>query len=108
VAGRGNAATFNRRTDINYYGGYRGGIYYDAGCCWDAYNPDAAAGFVAGASVGAPLPVVVGEPVATLPCTPSVIWTAGGAYYRCGDEFYTQSYSGGSIVYTPVAPPPGY
>ena len=34
---------------------------------------------------------------------------AGGVtYYQCGSTWYNQAYSGDSVTYVTVAPPPGY
>ena len=46
--------------------------------------------------------------VVVLPCSATVITVNGVTYYSCGTTYYTQSYSGGSVVYVPSAPPPGY
>ena len=46
-------------------------------------------------------------PVAVLPCSASVTTVNGVTYYSCGTTYYTQSYSGGSVVYVQSAPP-GY
>ena len=45
--------------------------------------------------------------VVVLPCTATVMTVNGVTYYSCGTTYYTQSYSGGSVVYVPSAPP-GY
>ena len=47
-------------------------------------------------------------PVVVLPCSANVTTVNGVTYYICGTTYYTQSYSGGSVVYVPSAPPPGY
>jgi hypothetical protein len=54
--------------------------------------------------------VVVGGGVsyAELPCSRSETYVDGVTYYACGTTYYVQSYSGGSIVYVPSPPPPGY
>ena len=49
-----------------------------------------------------------GTAVAVLPCSAGVMMVNGVTYYYCGTTYYTQSYSGGSVVYVPTAPPPGY
>ena len=49
-----------------------------------------------------------GTAVVVLPCSASVMTINGVTYYSCGTTYYTQSYSGGSVVYMPSAPPPGY
>ena len=43
--------------------------------------------------------------VAVLPCSATVTTVNGVTYYSCGTTYYTQSYSGGSVVYVPSAPP---
>ena len=43
-----------------------------------------------------------------LPCSSSETYIDGVTYYACGTTYYVQSYSGGSIVYVPSPPPPGY
>ncbi|MGH7380826.1 MAG: hypothetical protein ACREKR_01155 [Candidatus Methylomirabilales bacterium] len=48
-----------------------------------------------------------GTAVVVLPCSATVITVNGVTYYSCGTTYYTQSYSGGSVVYVPSAPPPG-
>jgi hypothetical protein len=45
---------------------------------------------------------------AELPCSSSETNIDGVTYYACGTTYYVQSYSGGSIVYVPSPPPPGY
>ena len=49
-----------------------------------------------------------GTAVVALPCFANVITVDGVTYYSCGTTYYTESYSGGSIVYVPSAPPAGY
>ena len=49
-----------------------------------------------------------GTAVVVLPCSASVMMINGVTYYSCGTTYYTQVYSGGSVVYVPTAPPPGY
>jgi hypothetical protein len=43
-----------------------------------------------------------------LPCSSSETYVDGVTYYACGTTYYVQSYSGGSVVYVPSPPPPGY
>lgn len=43
-----------------------------------------------------------------LPCSSSETYVDGVMYYACGTTYYVQSYSGGSVVYVPSPPPPGY
>jgi len=43
-----------------------------------------------------------------LPCSSSETYIDGVTYYACGTTYYVQSYSGGSVVYVPSPPPPGY
>jgi hypothetical protein len=43
-----------------------------------------------------------------LPCSRSETYVDGVTYYACGTTYYVQSYSGGSLVYVPSPPPPGY
>ena len=43
--------------------------------------------------------------VVVLPCSATVTTVNGVTYYSCGTTYYTQSYSGGSVVYVPSAPP---
>jgi len=43
-----------------------------------------------------------------LPCSSSETYIDGITYYACGTTYYVQSYSGGSVVYVPSPPPPGY
>ena len=45
--------------------------------------------------------------VATLPCSATLMSANGVTYYSCGSTYYTQSYSGGSLVYVQTAPPLG-
>jgi len=45
---------------------------------------------------------------AELPCSSSETYIDGVTYYACGTTYYVQSYSGGSVVYVPSPPPPGY
>ena len=45
---------------------------------------------------------------AELPCSSSETYVDGVTYYACGTTYYVQSYSGGSVVYVPSSPPPGY
>ena len=73
----------------------------------------AGAGGQAGVGGGPAGPAGVGDPargtaVAVLPCSATVITVDGVTYYSCGTTYYTQGYSGGSVVYVPSAPPPGY
>ena len=49
-----------------------------------------------------------GTAVVVLPCSASVMMINGVTYYSCGTTYYTPVYSGGSVVYVPTAPPPGY
>ena len=44
----------------------------------------------------------------TLPCTPATVVSGGVTYYQCGATWYNQAYSGGSVTYVTVTPPPGY
>ena len=37
-----------------------------------------------------------------------VIAVSGVTYYQCGSTWYNQAYSGDSVTYVTVAPPPGY
>ena len=46
--------------------------------------------------------------VTTLPCSPTTAYLNGVTYYRCGSDWYTRAYAGGSVSYTVVSPPPGY
>jgi len=43
-----------------------------------------------------------------LPCMADVITVEEVTYYSCGTEYYTQSFSDGSVVYVQSEPPPGY
>lgn len=45
---------------------------------------------------------------AELPCSSSETYVDGVMYYACGTTYYVQSYSGGTVVYVPSPPPPGY
>jgi len=82
---------------------------------WDAGNNNAPA-FVAGAVVGANVAARRGygvsggysETLTTLPCTPKEINAGSVKYYQCGNEFFMQTYDGGSVVYVQVDPPPQY
>jgi len=49
-----------------------------------------------------------GVSYAELPCSSSETYSDGVTYYACGTTYYVQSYSGGSVVYVPSPPPPGY
>ena len=44
----------------------------------------------------------------TLPCTATTVVAGGVTYYQCGSTWYNQAYSGDSVTYVTVAPPPGY
>ena len=44
----------------------------------------------------------------TLPCTAATVVAGGVTYYQCGSTWYNQAYSGDSVTYVTVAPPPGY
>ena len=66
-------------------------------------GPAGAAGVGRGAAGAAQTTAVV-----ALPCSATVTTVNGVTYYSCGTTYYTQSYSGGSVVYVPSAPPPGY
>jgi len=78
--------------------------YHDAH--WDN-GEAAAAGFVAGAVVGTAA-VAASTTVVALPCSATVVSTGGVNYYVCGTTYYTQAYSGGSVVYVQTAPPQGH
>ena len=52
--------------------------------------------------------VAVVELILELPCSSSETYVDGVTYYACGTTYYVQSYSGGTIVYVPSSPPPGY
>ena len=45
--------------------------------------------------------------VTALPCSASTVVANGTTYYRCGSTYYVQAYAQGSLLYVPVAPPPG-
>ena len=44
----------------------------------------------------------------SLPCTPATVVVNGVSYYQCGATWYNQAYSGDSVTYVTVTPPPGY
>jgi hypothetical protein len=48
------------------------------------------------------------ETVETLPCSARVITVDTLTYYRCDDTYYTQIFSGGSVLYVVCDPPRGY
>ena len=82
---------------------------------WDAGSN--APAFVAGAVVGAAAATRRGygasgafyyEPLTTLPCTPKEISAGSIKYYQCGNDYFMQTYDGGSVVYVQVDPPPQY
>ena len=81
---------------------------------WDAGNN--APAFVAGAVVGAAAArrgygasgAFYYEPLTTLPCAPKEINAGSVKYYQCGNDFFMQTYDGGSVVYVQVDPPPQY
>ena len=72
----------------------------------------AVGGYAAGQSSASSTVVYTTPPPAagytSLPCTPSVIAVSGVTYYQCGSTWYNQAYSGDSVTYVTVAPPPGY
>jgi hypothetical protein len=45
--------------------------------------------------------------VTALPCSASTVVANSTTYYRCGSTYYVQAYAQGSLLYVPVAPPPG-
>lgn len=70
------------------------------------------AGLVIGATVGyiagaASRPVTTTY-VATLPCTPVVVVSAGVRYYACDSVWYNRYYVDGFVRYVVVTTPPGY
>ncbi len=80
---------------------------------WDAGNN--APAFVAGAVVGATAAARRGygasgafyyEPLTTLPCTPKEINAGSVKYYQCGNDYFMQTYDGGTVIYVQVDPPP--
>ncbi|MGH8678618.1 MAG: hypothetical protein ACREUQ_09750, partial [Burkholderiales bacterium] len=104
-------------------GGRGGGGFSRGGAASSGSFSDAAAGSAgaeragvggqAGVGGGAAGAAGVGAaarttPVVVLPCSANVITVNGVTYYSCGTTYYTQSYSGGSVVYVPSPPPPGY
>jgi hypothetical protein len=79
---------------------------------WDGYYGPrygypvgvAAVAGVTGYAVGAasqPTPVV-----AALPCTPTVVRVGEENYYQCDGNWYAKVYSGSSVTYVAVQPPP--
>ena len=76
---------------------------------WDAGNN--APAFVAGAVVGAAAATRRGygayynEPLTMLPCTPKEINAGSVKYYQCGNDYFMQTYDGGSVMYVQVDPP---
>ena len=80
-------------------GAWRAGVGGQAGVGGGPAGPagvgDARVGNVAGSYV-------------VLPYSANAITVDGVTYYTCGSTYYTQSYSGGSVVYVESAPPPGY
>ncbi|MGH8755483.1 MAG: hypothetical protein ACREU0_06615 [Burkholderiales bacterium] len=87
-------------------GAGRAGVGGQAGVGGGAAGQAGVGGGAAGAAgVGAAARTT---PVVVLPCSATVMTINGVTYYRCGTTYYTQSYSGGSVVYVPSAPPPGY
>ena len=106
-----------------YYGGYYGGgpYYYDHHWDDDWDGGEVAAVALGAAAVGAMAgyaagtqdttsTVVYNAPtgITALPCTPTVTAVSGVTYYRCNSTWYTQAYTGDTVTYVVVAPPPGY
>ena len=99
-------------------GGFSRGGAASSGSFSDAAADSAGAGRAgvggqAGVGGGPAGPAGVGDAaqgtaVAVLPCSATVTTVNGVTYYSCGTTYYTQSYSGGSVVYVPSAPPPGH
>ena len=44
-------------------------------------------------------------PAATLPCKADTLNVNGVTYYRCGQSYYMQAYGNSGPVYMPVQPP---
>ena len=98
---RGGAASSGSFSDAAASpGAGRAGVGGQAGV---GGGPAGAAGVGRGAAGAAQTTAVV-----ALPCSATVTTVNGVTYYSCGTTYYTQSYSGGSVVYVPSAPPPGY
>ena len=90
---------------------------FSAGAAGPAGAGRAGVGGQAGVGGGPAGPAGVGDPArvgnvgrsyAALPCSANAFTVDGVTYYTCGSTYYTQSYSGGSVVYVQSAPPPGY
>ena len=95
----------------------RGGAASSGGFSAAAAGPAdagrAGVGGQAGVGGGPAGPAGVGPARATrmyaeLPCSANAVAVDGVIYYSCGTTYYTQSYSGGSVVYVQSAPPPGF
>jgi hypothetical protein len=41
-------------------------------------------------------------------CTTTTVLHSGVTYYRCGSNWYTRAYQGGTVSYVVVSAPPGY
>ncbi len=79
---------------------------------WDAGNraPAVVAGAVIGATAAArrgygASGAYYNEALTTLPCTPKEINAGSIKYYQCGNDYFMQTYDGGSVVYVQVDPP---
>jgi hypothetical protein len=50
-------------------------------------------------------PVAAAPAAVAPPCSVAPTNVSGVEYYQCGSTWYTAGYSGGGVVYMPVAPP---
>jgi hypothetical protein len=103
---RQSSVSQNQQNRQNYasenWDGYYGSGYY--GPRYGYPVGVAAVAGVTGYAVGAasqPTPVV-----AALPCTPTVVRVGEENYYQCDGNWYAKVYSGSSVTYVAVQPPP--
>jgi len=75
--------------------------YYDDRY-WDHWR--GGSGFAAGVAIGT---AISAASFSSLSCSKTVT-LAGATYYNCGTSWYKRAYSGGSVTYVVVNPPPGY
>ena len=80
---------------------------------WDRWGPPPPGWGVGAIIGGAAAAIAIGTMLSTtdfyaLPCSPTTLEVNGVTYYLCGDNWYIRGYSGDTVVYVAVDPPPGY